>query len=1005
MSDEPTIEPTIFPASEYTALQEEIERLRERVWALEQTEARKPEPIQVAQQKALLAVVTKIRQSLDLQTIFQSTATEVRQLLNADRVGMYKFEQETHYQWGQFVSEDVLPPFPSALAAKINDHCFGDKYAQYYQQGRIWACNDIYAQNLDSCHIQILERFSVRANLVIPLLKGEILWGFLCIHHCQSSRCWQDQEIEFVAQIALHLGVALQHAEILAGQQEQSQKLGEAVAQAVERERAIAAVITKIRQSLDLDTIFRTTTQEVRRLLKADRVVIYRFNPDWSGEFVVDSVDPMWKSLIFWQQEHPDLNQNISECSLKNLENLPVTDTYLQDTQGGGFGNHVDPSIQLFRVCHDIYQAGFSECYIQALESYQARAYAIVAIYQHQKLWGLLAAFQNATPRHWEESEINFLIQISSQLGVAIQQAQLLEEVKDYSAELESRLEAQLQKRENELVEEARRERAIVEVIDKIRRTLDLETIFQTAATEVRQLLNADRVAIFEFNPQSNWQDGEFVSEDVSPPFRSTLKCAVHDYCFSQEHAVNYRQGKIQAISDIENDQLNSCYINILRRFEIRANLVLPLLKGESLWGLLCIHQCSKPRIWQPQEVDFTRKIAIQLGVALQQADLLAQAQKRSRELRTTLADLNAIVDNLADGLLVTDTQGRITRFNPAFLAMFNLQKWELEGRNIWTIFSPDLDQLIKKIHQRNQEVVTLDVKLGNNREGQALATSIIKEGEEGEGDQCMGSVILIRDVTVEREVDRMKNDFLNTVSHELRTPLTSILGFAEMIQEKLEDVVFPAILVQDQSSLKQNQKVQRAINVVQSNIEIIVSEADRLTSLINNVLDIAKMESGQVDWHIQMVESSIILERAIAATYSLIEKSSLQFIRDFDPNLPLINVDRDRIIQVIINLISNAVKFTEEGSITCQAKKSETSLIIKIIDTGIGIAPENQETVFERFKQVGDILTDKPKGTGLGLPICKQIIEYHGGKIWVESALKQGSTFAFTLPLNTHSD
>jgi signal transduction histidine kinase len=234
----------------------------------------------------------------------------------------------------------------------------------------------------------------------------------------------------------------------------------------------------------------------------------------------------------------------------------------------------------------------------------------------------------------------------------------------------------------------------------------------------------------------------------------------------------------------------------------------------------------------------------------------------------------------------------------------------------------------------------------------------------------------------------------LNTVSHELRTPLTSVLGFAEMIQEKLEEIIFPV-------TSQENKKVKRAVLAVSSNIEIIISEAERLTYLINDVLDIAKMESGRVDWNIQAVEPQVILERAISVTSSLIEGNNLRLIKKIDPNLPVIEVDTDRLIQVVINLISNAVKFTEQGTITCEAQVVDHCLLISISDTGIGIAPEHQDTVFERFKQVGDILTNKPKGTGLGLAICKQIIEYHGGKIWVESALNQGSKFSCLLPID----
>jgi len=238
-----------------------------------------------------------------------------------------------------------------------------------------------------------------------------------------------------------------------------------------------------------------------------------------------------------------------------------------------------------------------------------------------------------------------------------------------------------------------------------------------------------------------------------------------------------------------------------------------------------------------------------------------------------------------------------------------------------------------------------------------------------------------------------MKTDFLATVSHELRTPLTSVLGFASIIKEKLEEVIVPAVPAEDR-------KTKKALKRVGDNISIIVAEAERLTSLINDVLDIAKMEAGRVEWQIQPADPVEILKRAIAATSSLFEKNNLKLIKDFSPLLPQVSVDRDRMIQVAINLLSNAVKFTRSGSVTCRARLMNDEIVISIVDTGIGIAPEDRSKVFERFKQVGDILTEKPQGTGLGLPICKQIVEHHGGKIWVESELGKGSTFSFSIPL-----
>lgn len=243
------------------------------------------------------------------------------------------------------------------------------------------------------------------------------------------------------------------------------------------------------------------------------------------------------------------------------------------------------------------------------------------------------------------------------------------------------------------------------------------------------------------------------------------------------------------------------------------------------------------------------------------------------------------------------------------------------------------------------------------------------------------------------QELDKVKSDFLSTVSHELRTPLTSVLGFTSIIKKKFEDVIFPRIIVEDGKTIK-------AVEQVKDNINIILSEGERLTNLINDVLDLAKIESGKVEWKMESLPVTGIIEQAIHATSALFIQKGLKIIKSADEELPEIVGDKNRLIQVLINLISNAVKFTEKGTITCKVRKIDNKIMVSVIDTGIGIEKTDQENVFEKFKQVGDTLTDKPKGTGLGLPICKQIIAYHGGEIWVESELSKGSNFSFTLPI-----
>ena len=375
------------------------------------------------------------------------------------------------------------------------------------------------------------------------------------------------------------------------------------------------------------------------------------------------------------------------------------------------------------------------------------------------------------------------------------------------------------------------------------------------------------------------------------------------------------------------------------------------------------------------------------------------RVKDRTKELQATLARMTAIIDNMADGLLVTELNGSISRINPALSAMLDLRNTVVLEQQARDVLHDDVTALMEKITSGAEEYSTSEIELSHGRVGKAVATAIQQTSGDAEaGDhitrECIGAVILARDITKEKEIDQMKTDFISTVSHELRTPLTSVIGFAKIIKKRFVKVLLPRFKADE------DKKVQRAVRQVNENLDIIIAEGNRLTTLINDVLDVAKMEAGKIDWKMEPVPAADIIERAAIATSSLFAQKGLAQIKEIAEDLPPLVGDRDRLIQVVINLISNAVKFTDEGSVTCRAAIRERELMISVIDTGEGIAPDDQPKVFEKFKQVGDTLTDKPKGTGLGLQICKQIVEHHGGRIWVDSEVGVGSSFSFTLPL-----
>jgi signal transduction histidine kinase len=244
------------------------------------------------------------------------------------------------------------------------------------------------------------------------------------------------------------------------------------------------------------------------------------------------------------------------------------------------------------------------------------------------------------------------------------------------------------------------------------------------------------------------------------------------------------------------------------------------------------------------------------------------------------------------------------------------------------------------------------------------------------------------------RKLDEMKTDFFTTISHELRTPLTSVLGFAKIIQKRLEERIIPRIGNPDEY-------IQKSIEHIRQDLAIILSEGERLTAMINNVLDLAKLEEGAVVWKLEPLVAAEIIERATTAIRPLLREKDLALLMDVEDGFPNVIGDKDRLTQVMINLLANAVKFTKEGSVTCRLRKSNHELLISVIDTGRGIAEDDYEKLFDKFQQKADVDVDSQNtGTGLGLSICKYIVEHHKGRIWVESEVGRGSTFSFTLPL-----
>ncbi|NJK70397.1 MAG: PAS domain S-box protein [Microcoleus sp. SU_5_3] len=299
---------------------------------------------------------------------------------------------------------------------------------------------------------------------------------------------------------------------------------------------------------------------------------------------------------------------------------------------------------------------------------------------------------------------------------------------------------------------------ALMGVISKIRESLELETIFKTTATEVRQLLNADRVAVYRFLPESEFNEGEVVSEDVLTQYSPSLGARVNDHCFGEQFAANYAKGYVQVVSDIYKARLSPCHLKILKRFQIRANLVIPLRQGQHLWGLLCIHQCGQPRNWQEDEIEFARQVGDHLAVAIYQAELHSQTQRQlaeielaQQQLRESEQKYHQILDSIGDMVLVKGSQSKIIWANKAFRNYYGMSQQELQEIIDAPFANPDHTlQYIKDDTFVFETGQTLEIREepATRHDGEVRLFSTVKTPIRNEDDRITMTVGISRDMT-----------------------------------------------------------------------------------------------------------------------------------------------------------------------------------------------------------------------------------------------------------------
>ena len=355
--------------------------------------------------------------------------------------------------------------------------------------------------------------------------------------------------------------------------------------------------------------------------------------------------------------------------------------------------------------------------------------------------------------------------------------------------------------------------------------------------------------------------------------------------------------------------------------------------------------------------------------------DMVARIEGRLAELAAERNRLYTILSGMGEGVLVTDAMGVITMVNPAFLTLFSIQEGVERRPIIEIVRHPALNEALKRaMTTRDVRIDEITLQLDNEKTILTHWAPLLENGE------IRGVVGVFHDISALKRLEKVRRDFVANVSHELRTPVTVIKGYAEILLSGEVDT-----------------DAERSARFV----GIIHNHAERLSTLIGDLLALSELESG--DLTLELVPLNI--SGPVRRSWNLLEQKAHHKDIYFDwsgiENLPTVMADPGRIEQVLINLLDNAIKYTpKNGSVSISASETGSMVTVRVSDTGMGIPPQDQSRIFERFYRVNKARSGDEGGTGLGLSIVKHIVQLHGGTISVESIPGKGSTFSFTLKI-----